>query len=691
MSRRQVADSLRRRNIRRIVHFHTDHFEPWRPFPAHGNNPALSIESIERFVEKSAQFDVSRRQTLFYKGLINYDLNDSRELHRANPDDRLGFIPLSEIEERNSSHALQLLVSAGHELQLHIHHENFNFTSREPNDATQRYLAEDGWRYDTARLELAIILNLDAMRRACGKPDAVWFFVHGHWALNASDVRECTIVREIEMLMRNGCAGDFTFPAGRAHVDPRANAPFLVRPLAQPMGYDRREAGGVPAYGAGYPVRDRFFVWQTPQRHRLCSLDYYSPVVRKRFEDPLAAALAIAESGCVLGETLYHKTHAHSLHPRYWETESNPSPPLLHPGARAELGMLFDAADETGAAVDFGTAAAVYRDVTGAPSAPAAPPLFSPEPMAGRAAVVFTDDQGRRVEPPPLAPKLTQIAAPSPRVPRGEGQNPPRPTIVDAPAPDTTENTAANLTSDMSGLADHVDNIASAAALERQTALGEASGVTGFYATRALEGALLSQAERALAEHVLATPGIAVAYEIGAGLGVLTALLAAAGMKTVAVEHHAGRHETSRALHKAVAEALPSAGPKARFVKGKFPLVTEFDTGLNRSAALLTNLLGGADFEEQLHVILGLKPFKYLFVDLTKFYERRPDAARQRELIRLFRVAGFSEPRELFDLGDDGKYVLFINPSPQASSLPEVIWRRAKRGVSRMMRAQRKK
>jgi hypothetical protein len=126
-------------------------------------------------------------------------------------------------------------------------------------------------------------------------------------------------------------------------------------------------------------------------------------------------------------------------------------------------------------------------------------------------------------------------------------------------------------------------------------------------------------------------------------------------------------------------------------VKGKFPLVTEFDAGLDRSAAMLTNLLGGADFEEQLHVIVGLRPFKYVFVDLTRFYERRPDAARQRELIRLFRVAGFSEPRDLFDLGDDGKYVLFINPSPLASSLPEVMWRRFKRGLSRIRRAGRGK
>ena len=219
----------------------------------------------------------------------------------------------------------------------------------------------------------------------------------------------------------------------------------------------------------------------------------------------------------------------------------------------------------------------------------------------------------------------------------------------------------------------------------------EQSGVTGFYATRARDGGLLTPPERMLARHVLATPGVKQAYEIGSGLGVLTTLLAAAGKPAVGIERHGGRHETGRAIHHRVAESFPQAAARGRLTKGKFPHVSEFDRGLDRSAALLTNLLGGADFEEQLHVIIGLKPFKYVFVDLTRFYERRPDIARQRELIRLFRVAGFSEPRELFDLGDDGKYVLFTNPSPLASSLPEVIWRRGKRGLSRMMRPWRKK
>jgi len=688
----RISEVLKRRGVKRVVHFHTDHFEPWRPFPGRDNDPAASIAAVERFVEMSGRVELTRRQTLFYKGLVNYDLSDSRELHRADPDDRLGFLPETEQDAASNRHVLQALDGAGHELQLHIHHENFNFTTREPEDETQRYLAEDGWRHDAARLELAIRLNLDTMRRACGKPDAVWFFVHGHWALNASDVRECTVVREIEMLMRNGCAGDFTFPAGRDHVDPHAEVPFLVRPVAQPMGYDRREAGAVQAWGAGQTARDRFFIWQTPQRHRLCSLDYYSPFVRKRFEDPAAAALALAETGCVLGDTLYHKTHAHSLHPRYWETDPNPFPPLLHPGAQMELGMLFDGAQRAGANVAFSTAGAVYREVTGAASVPTTPPQGVADPMAGRESIRFIDALGNPAEAAPLHPHITAIPAPIVRTPRAPGGiEPPRPLPVEARViMPTVDNPTAR--PDLGGLADRIDAIAAEVALKRSADLGPgASGVTGFYATRAQEGAMLSPAERRLAEHVLATAGVTRAYEIGSGLGVLSALLAASGVETVAIERHGGRHETAGEILNAVAAAYPAAAGKVQPVKGKFPLVSEFDLGLDRSAALLTNLLGGADFEEQSQVIRGLRPFKYAFVDLSKFYERRPDAARQRELIRLFRVAGFNEPRELFDLGDDGRYVLFINPSPLGSSLPEVLFRRARRSLTRSFRQMRRK
>jgi len=697
MSSRLVADALRRRNVRRVVHLHTDHFEPWRPFPHAENSNEACMVAVERFIERCDKNPVTRRQTLFYKPHINYELDASRELYRADPDDKLGFVPEPESDERNFKRMLGGLVEAGHELQLHIHHENFNFNARPATDATQRYLIEeDGWRYDTARLELSVVLNLANMRRACGKPDATWFFVHGHWALNSSDVKECTIVREIELLMRNGCAGDFTFPAGRDHVDPRAAAPFLVRPVALPMGYDRREAGSTQALGAGFPPRERFFIWQTSQRHRLCSLDYFSPFVRKRFEDPGATAITLAEEGCVLGDTLYHKTHAHSMHPRYWEGEANPMPPLLHPGAQAELGMLFDGAEVMGATIEFSTASEVYRQVTGAPSVPAAPPQVSTEPMFGRQSVTFVDTEGRLAEAPPLHPQITKIPAPAVHIPRLAGSpTPARPIIVEAVVPSRPAASESALTgdeTDLTVLANRIDAVACAAALERHASIGpEQSGVTGFYITHAQQGTLLSPAERRLAKHVLATPGIARVYEIGAGLGVLTSLLAAAGVQAVAVERHSGRHETSQAIFKATTAAYPSAAGRARIVKGKFPLATEFDTGLNRCAALLTNLLGGADFEEQLHVIQGLRGFRYLFVDLSKFYERRPDMERQRELIRLFRVAGFREPRDLFDLGDDGRYVRFTNPSPQATNLTEVAWRRTKRKFSRMMKQWRKK
>jgi len=215
---KELADRLRGMDVTSLVYFHTDHFEPWRPV---GGAPAVGpeiVESIYDFCRVTERIDFARRLTLFYKPHLNYALRRGAGLERADPDDLVGFLPRAEHEERFGREAMQEIVaSTAHDIQLHIHHEYYTATTAHTDpEAAAWFSSPLGRSLDERRLELAIRLNREISARETGRNSVRWFFVHGHWALNASDPSSCTITNEIEILLRNGCRGDFTFPAGRA-------------------------------------------------------------------------------------------------------------------------------------------------------------------------------------------------------------------------------------------------------------------------------------------------------------------------------------------------------------------------------------------------------------------------------------------------------------------------------------------
>jgi len=59
--------------------------------------------------------------------------------------------------------------------------------------------------------------------REVGRRFDRWAFVHGNWALAASDPTICTVESELAIIMRHGGFGDFSFPAGRPHTFPSGN------------------------------------------------------------------------------------------------------------------------------------------------------------------------------------------------------------------------------------------------------------------------------------------------------------------------------------------------------------------------------------------------------------------------------------------------------------------------------------
>jgi hypothetical protein len=350
----RLAERLRRREVSRLAYFHTDHFEPWR---ALGKALAIgpeSVQAVHDFCRATQGVDFARRLTLFYKPYVGYALRRGDGLLRAAPEDLVGFRPRTERQEHFGRQAMQEVAA----------------TTRHVDPAAKAWFASPAGRgLDEARLDLAIRLSREAIARETGRAAERWFFVHGQWALNASDHRSCTITNEIEILARNGCAGDFTFPADYAHVDPRLKVPYFCRPLDEAKGYDRPEAEPEIACGNRLAARSKFFIWASPATARQCSLDYMFEPVRRHLENVEKAALQLVETAYIGDRRLYIKTHAHSMNAAYFQA-GVPLFPHLYPAIRNILGSIFEAADRAGITVELPTVPEVYDTLVSAPEQP---------------------------------------------------------------------------------------------------------------------------------------------------------------------------------------------------------------------------------------------------------------------------------------------------------------------------------
>lgn len=113
------------------------------------------------------------------------------------------------------------------DIQVHIHHENWtNNDVFKKNNPGHIPIETD---QDRLRRFITIHRNLLADNGLQVFSDP-WFFVHGKWALNASDTALCSIEDEIKVLYELGCRGDFTFPAGRSYCDPVTKNAIMMNP-----------------------------------------------------------------------------------------------------------------------------------------------------------------------------------------------------------------------------------------------------------------------------------------------------------------------------------------------------------------------------------------------------------------------------------------------------------------------------
>jgi hypothetical protein len=309
----QLKDILQRRGVNRVIYFHADHFEPWW----HTRPTRQSADAVAVFVDRTTKTDYGKKLTLFYKPDVPL-ITDARLPARRLPHDNLiGFARDPQNAHLNAQAMQYLVAHSQHEIQLHYHHEHFTYNLKYSDPLVHEALGRS-LHLDAARFELGLEETVKAIRADTGLPLQKWFFVHGRWALNASDPDVCHVENEMQILMKHGCIGDFTMPAGRVHVNPtRWFEPMLVKPVVGPKSYDTVDAD--PIRAATGDLNGRFFIWMSRQAYYASSLDLFSATVQPRLKYPLAIAEDICRTAYVSGSTLYFKTHAHHMDRRWHE------------------------------------------------------------------------------------------------------------------------------------------------------------------------------------------------------------------------------------------------------------------------------------------------------------------------------------------------------------------------------------
>lgn len=627
----KLADQLARMEIASLVYFHTDHFEPWREIgdtvPAVGQE---IVDSIGEFVRTCDRIDFARRLTLFYKPHLNYALRRDDGLARARPDDLVCFLPRSEAEERFGRAAMQNVAGkTEHEIQLHIHHEYFTATKVHTDpDAIRWFASPVGRALDPERLALSIRLNREIIARETDRRLDKWFFIHGQWALNGSDDHACTINNEVEVLMRNGCLGDFTFPA-RPAVNPRIQIPYFCHPVALPKGYDKPEADPEPAAGNVAAAKDKFFIWACAAKSSHCSLDYMTESSRRYLDDTERAATTLIEDSYRTPRTLFIKTHGHSMHAYYFARGRSPVFPHQYPATQTLLSVIFDAAARAGTQVRFLTASEVYHSLLTQeprPSVISAQTHLRPtgvvQAIAGRAGAQIT----AKASPAPALKILKTSAVAADEVRRAVLNTLPR----------------------------------------RISELGvDGSGAYEHYNALLARGFPLPRHELAVLDIVREKlPQAGVYCEVGSGLGTLPFLLALSGFRSVGIERDRRRHATAEAIWAELIAKTSIDPRRCRLIEGSFPQAAKAREPNRTDTALIFTDFITTQSQMQLQAIFaGMRRYRYALIDLQRFLMKREASAAQNELLKQILDRGFIELGRFEDRLRDYTLVLLENPA----------------------------
>jgi hypothetical protein len=302
---------LNERGINEIVCFHCDHFEPFR---VDLSGKRTGPEHVRYWLEQTEKHEFSRHASIFFSSQRFCVMPDGKPGPHHLPGDTFQFTDSSMREEDAE---IAAMVWDYRDFHIHIHHEFWTsgeITATEPDPPG-----------DSARLDYILRLLLEYYH-GLGIQPGKWAFVHGCWALNASDRDICCIEDEIQILMRHGCVADFSFPAGRHWCDPQRKHPIIIKPVTGRKCYDLPEAEAYPAQPHQCIPENRFFIWNSGVSGVNSSLDN----IASGTLSPTRAAIEQINHGPVFDGVLYVKTHCHSMWWEHWNGPDDSNSPLLN-------------------------------------------------------------------------------------------------------------------------------------------------------------------------------------------------------------------------------------------------------------------------------------------------------------------------------------------------------------------------
>jgi len=302
---------LQSRGINRVVHFHCDHFEPFR---ADVSGQRIGLKHVQRWNEVRLQYPLGQATSLFLhtKGICYIPSPDISRIPLLQSAGDIFFAESSVLPEEKEIYAF-LREQPDLDFQVHMHHEFWTASSCAdfPVDPAR----------DAIRLRDVLKLNLAYYREHLLRPFKQWGFVHGCWALNGSDKDICNITSEMLVLRELGCVADFSFPAGRPWCDPVSlKHPYTMHPYDTVKCYDTAGAAPAPiSTGSGAWTPDRMLIWSCPTPTGILSLDGLGKQTDVTACGQEAANLWLSTCPVIDG-TLFIKTHGHSLRWDLWQT-----------------------------------------------------------------------------------------------------------------------------------------------------------------------------------------------------------------------------------------------------------------------------------------------------------------------------------------------------------------------------------
>jgi hypothetical protein len=339
------------RGIKKVVHVHSDHFEPFMSAQRMGKEDELNF-----FFNKMKENPWSEKMSLNYifplgRTVVGKERNNSEHFGAEN-DKFLFYL------NKNDDYLYKffdIINKNNMDMQLHIHHERFtknDFYENRPvepgNESVFNFISKESTHdLDSKRFEFTVKLYKDMFLKYGGIEKDKWTFVHGCWALNGSDPEICKISDEIEILHRNGCVADFSFPAGRSHCNPKLfSSPTIVKPANMIRSYDCKE--NILMEWDGNKVSEGFLVWASENSASIYSLDFYG----KKTSDlisPDKRVIRWFKHSPIINNTLYIKTHSHSAHRHYINTEF----PLSSEYAKTVFFLLENACTENNVDLEY--------------------------------------------------------------------------------------------------------------------------------------------------------------------------------------------------------------------------------------------------------------------------------------------------------------------------------------------------